>query len=152
MLFRSPLPDVTALAELEAVARTAFGMVTGNIAALPGTEIGLRLLHDIGLPQPARYVAPSYSTHAAALPGAMPVGIENLCGGGTLLIAEPMAQTPGAERSGDAYFGFYLLAMGTGRPRSVAEIRAMLHAAGFGQVRTRRTALPLVACVITATR
>lgn len=72
--------------------------------------------------------------------------------GGTLLIAEPMAQTPGAERSGDAYFGFYLLAMGTGRPRSVAEIRAMLHAAGFGQVRTRRTALPLVACVVTATR
>ncbi len=72
--------------------------------------------------------------------------------GGTLLIAEPMAQTPGAERSGDAYFGFYLLAMGTGRPRSVAEIRAMLHLAGFGQVRTRRTALPLIACVITATR
>ncbi len=72
--------------------------------------------------------------------------------GGTLLIAEPMAQTPGAERSGDAYFGFYLLAMGTGRPRSVAEIRAMLHAVGFDKVRTRRTALPLIACVITATR
>ena len=36
---------------------------------------------------------------------------------GTLLIAEPMADTPGAEPVGDAYFGFYLLAMGSGRPR-----------------------------------
>ena len=40
--------------------------------------------------------------------------------GGTLLLAEPMAQTPGAEPVGDAYFGFYLLAMGRGRPRSAA--------------------------------
>ena len=31
--------------------------------------------------------------------------------GGTLLLAEPMARTPGAEPVGDAYFGFYLLAM-----------------------------------------
>ncbi len=37
---------------------------------------------------------------------------------GTLLIAEPLASTPGAESMGDAYFGFYLLAMGSGRPRS----------------------------------
>ncbi len=84
-----PLPDVSALAALEAAARVAFGMVAGEIAALPGTEIGLRLLHDLGLPQPARYVAPSYSTHAEALPGATPVGIEDLGGGGTLLIANP---------------------------------------------------------------
>jgi demethylspheroidene O-methyltransferase len=53
--------------------------------------------------------------------------------GGTLLIAEPMAGTsPAPSRIGDAYFGFYLLAMGSGRPRSPA--RAHRHccaAAGF---------------------
>ena len=42
--------------------------------------------------------------------------------GGALLIAEPMAETPGAEAIGDAYFGFYLLAMGSGRARRRAEM------------------------------
>ena len=37
---------------------------------------------------------------------------------GTLVIAEPMSGTAGAEPIGDAYFGFYLLAMGRGRPRT----------------------------------
>jgi demethylspheroidene O-methyltransferase len=63
--------------------------------------------------------------------------------GGTLLLAEPMAGTPGAEAMGDAYFGFYLLAMGRGRPRSAQALRALLHAAGFDQVRQVRTNMPL---------
>ena len=46
---------------------------------------------------------------------------------GTLLLAEPMAGAAGAEPVGDAYFGFYLLAMGSGRPRTAA--RADAHAA-----------------------
>jgi demethylspheroidene O-methyltransferase len=69
---------------------------------------------------------------------------------GTLLIAEPMAGTVGARASGDAYFGFYLLAMGQGRPRSVAEIGAMLGRAGFHAVREIATNTPLIARVITA--
>ena len=72
--------------------------------------------------------------------------------GGTLFIAEPMAQTPGAEAAGDAYFGFYLLAMGSGRPRSPDEIRAMLHAAGFARSRLVQTGVPLTARTIVATR
>ncbi|MFC3580522.1 acetylserotonin O-methyltransferase [Sphingomonas hylomeconis] len=72
--------------------------------------------------------------------------------GGTVLIAEPMARTPGAEPAGDAYFGFYLLAMGSGRPRSAGEIRAMLRAAGFVASRVRRTAMPLTTRVIVARR
>ena len=72
--------------------------------------------------------------------------------GGTLFIAEPMAQTPGAEPAGDAYFGFYLLAMGSGRPRSPAEIKAMLQHAGFSRSRVLRTAVPLTAKIIVATR
>lgn len=63
--------------------------------------------------------------------------------GGTLLLAEPMAQTPGAEAMGDAYFGFYLLAMGRGRPRTPVELTAMLKAAGFQSVRRLPTHMPL---------
>ena len=62
---------------------------------------------------------------------------------GTLLVAEPLAQTPGAERMGDAYFGFYLLAMGRGRPRTVDQLRALLEAAGFDRVRQIATHVPL---------
>jgi demethylspheroidene O-methyltransferase len=62
---------------------------------------------------------------------------------GALLLAEQMADTPGAEPLGDAYFGFYLLAMGRGRPRSVAELTGLLRAAGFRGVRHLRTRLPL---------
>lgn len=72
--------------------------------------------------------------------------------GGTLFIAEPMAQTPGAEPAGDAYFGFYLLAMGSGRARSPDEIRAMLHTAGFTRSRVLATAVPLTVRVVVATR
>jgi demethylspheroidene O-methyltransferase len=63
--------------------------------------------------------------------------------GGRVLIAEPLAGTPGAERMGGAYFGFYLFAMGQGRPRTRAELEAMLLAAGFTAVRELPTAQPL---------
>jgi demethylspheroidene O-methyltransferase len=72
--------------------------------------------------------------------------------GGVLLLAEPMARTAGAEAMGDAYFGFYLLAMGRGRPRSVATLRAMLTAAGFGAVRQVRTRMPLQTQMLVAER
>ena len=70
--------------------------------------------------------------------------------GGVLLVAEPMAGTAGAEPIGAAYFGFYLLAMGSGRPRTVAELKAMLHAAGFSYVEHRRTRTPLIVQVLVA--
>lgn len=63
---------------------------------------------------------------------------------GTLLLAEPMADTPGAEPVGHAYFGFYLLAMGSGRPRSVAELSELLRQAGFGRIRAVRTRTPMI--------
>ncbi len=70
--------------------------------------------------------------------------------GGTLLLAEPMAGTPGAEPIGDAYFGFYLMAMGRGRARTQAELIALLHAAGFDNVRRMPTHTPLLVCVLVA--
>ncbi len=70
--------------------------------------------------------------------------------GGTLILAEPMAGTPGAGPVGDAYFGFYLLAMGSGRPRRAEELHAMLREAGFARARERRTRRPLLTRVILA--
>jgi len=70
--------------------------------------------------------------------------------GGTLLVAEPMAQADGAPAMGDAYFGFYLLAMGRGQPRSAAALSELLRQAGFADVRALRTRLPLQAGVLVA--
>lgn len=71
-----------------------------------------------------------------------------LCGDGTIVVAEPMAATRGAEASGDAYFGFYLLAMGQGRPRRIAEIGKLMAQAGFEKMREVRTATPLIARIV----
>ena len=69
---------------------------------------------------------------------------------GCLLLAEPMSGTRGAEPMGDAYFGFYLLAMGKGRPRSATELIAMLGAAGFATARRVATRMPLQTQLIVA--
>jgi len=62
---------------------------------------------------------------------------------GTLLIAEPMAGTSGAEPMGAAYFGFYLMAMGRGRSRAPADFERLLVQAGFTDVRIVPTPSPL---------
>lgn len=72
--------------------------------------------------------------------------------GGRLLIVEPMADESAAPRMGDAYFGFYLWAMGSGRPRSAAELTAMLGHAGFAAVRRITTAQPLITSALVATK
>jgi demethylspheroidene O-methyltransferase len=71
--------------------------------------------------------------------------------GGTLLLAEPMAGTPGAEAMGDAYFGFYFLAMRRGRARRVEEILTMLREAGFASAEPLPTRIPLLVSAIKAT-
>jgi demethylspheroidene O-methyltransferase len=63
-----------------------------------------------------------------------------------------MAGTLGAEAMGDAYFGMYLWAMGSGRPRTSAETKDMLHNAGFGAVREIATHLPLITRLLIAER
>lgn len=70
--------------------------------------------------------------------------------GGVLLIAEPMSATPGAEPIGDAYFGFYLLAMGSGRPRTPTQLIDLLGEAGFRSARLVPTLHPLMVRVIAA--
>lgn len=75
-----------------------------------------------------------------------------LAPGGALLVAEPLSRTPGAERMGDAYFGVYLWAMGSGRPRSADELTQILKKAGFSKVRRLPTAIPLQTSVLLASR
>ena len=70
--------------------------------------------------------------------------------GGTLVVGEPMAGTRGAVAMGDAYFGLYLHAMGSGRPRSVTRLAEMLRSSGFEAVRQVPTARPLLTGVLTA--
>lgn len=70
--------------------------------------------------------------------------------GGHLLIVEPMADSATAKRMGDAYFGLYLWAMGSGRARSAEELRRMLASAGFATVTTVKTALPIITSALVA--
>jgi demethylspheroidene O-methyltransferase len=70
--------------------------------------------------------------------------------GGRVLIAEPMAGTRGAEPMGDAYFGLYLFAMGSGRPRTLAELAQLLDAAGFEAPQQYATHVPLLTRVAVA--
>lgn len=67
---------------------------------------------------------------------------EALAPGASLLIAEPTADS---AKAGDAYFGFYLWAMGSGRPRRLKDYKVMLRAAGFNKFKTLRTRQPLLA-------
>ncbi len=97
----------------------------------------IRILHD----HDDTTVAALLASIAASLPR-----------GGRLIIAEPLAQTPGARPMGDGYFGFYLWAMGQGRPRTATTYCAMLAAAGFASVREVPTALPLVTRLLVAIR
>lgn len=62
---------------------------------------------------------------------------------GKVLLAEPLSQVPGVEAMGDAYFGFYLLAMGRGRPRSASQLSALLQTAGFEPAQVVPTHMPL---------
>jgi demethylspheroidene O-methyltransferase len=70
--------------------------------------------------------------------------------GGTLMVAEPMSGLSGAESMADAYFGFYLLAMGTGRARSPERLMAMLKQAGFAETRRMSTRRPLLTAMVLA--
>lgn len=137
------LPAVAARAQARfateglAARAQAFG---GNMLtdALPrGADVIslVRVVHDHDDEAVRRLLA---AAHAALPPG------------GTLLLAEPLAGTSGAEPMGEAYFGFYLLAMGSGRPRTAMELAAMLGEAGFVRVRQRRTRRPLLTGLITA--
>jgi demethylspheroidene O-methyltransferase len=72
--------------------------------------------------------------------------------GGTLLLAEPMAQTQSQSGYGpqqtDAYFHFYLLAMGAGRLRTPEELMQMMSKAGFVVIEKLPNNMPIHAQIL----
>jgi demethylspheroidene O-methyltransferase len=110
---------------------------TDPLPAGPSVVSLIRILHDYDDDQARALLA---RIHAATEPGA------------TLLVAEPMSGGGGADRASDAYFNFYLLAMGRGRARSVSEMTDLLTAAGFGDVRSLPSRRPLLASILVAQR
>lgn len=68
--------------------------------------------------------------------------------GGTLLLAEPMARERHESPLGDAYFHFYLLAMGSGRLRTPHELSSLMKQAGFCLVEHVPTQMPLHAQIL----
>ncbi|MCU0789804.1 MAG: acetylserotonin O-methyltransferase [Nitratireductor sp.] len=73
-----------------------------------------------------------------------------LAPGGRLVIGEPMAGAGGEASLAAAYFGFYFLAMRSGRCRTPQHIAGLLEKAGFSRSRFIATRAPLSAAVIEA--
>ncbi len=69
---------------------------------------------------------------------------EALPKGGRLIISEPMAGGAKSDRSGDLYFAFYTMAMGTGRARSAQTIARMCQEAGFEGVQIPSARRPYI--------
>jgi demethylspheroidene O-methyltransferase len=69
---------------------------------------------------------------------------------GVLMIGEPMSAAPALDPMAEAYFGFYLLAMGRGRARRPAEIAQMVRAAGFSSAKMMPTRTPMMVRVMVA--
>jgi demethylspheroidene O-methyltransferase len=139
------LPEVVACARRKLGASGLGGRVTLHggsflLDAIPaGADVVtlVRILHD--------HDDFSVRTLLASIHASLPPG-------GTLLVAEPMSGAAGAAPIGDAYFGFYLLAMGRGRARTPTEISALLKEAGFSNIREIPTRRPLLTSMIIARR
>jgi demethylspheroidene O-methyltransferase len=72
---------------------------------------------------------------------------ESLPLGGTLLLAEPMANEEGLSAS-DPYFHFYLMAMGAGQLRTPQALAALMEAAGFTHIELAPSPMPMHAQIL----
>jgi cobalamin biosynthetic protein CobC len=84
------LPDEAALSALERAAAAYFGADPACVCALPGTEIGLRMLRDI-LPGPASHVWPSYRTHGDMIARSTAIASDHfpIAANGHVILANP---------------------------------------------------------------
>jgi demethylspheroidene O-methyltransferase len=143
---RFMLFDLPAVAQLAAVQLDAAGL--GARAAVFGGDFG-----SAALPAGADVVTLIRVVHdhddgavralLAAVRRALPAG-------GRVVIAEPMRAVPGSLPAAEIYLGFYLLAMGQGRVRSVPELERLLREAGFSGPRVHATPRPWQCAVLSA--
>jgi demethylspheroidene O-methyltransferase len=138
--------DLPAVAEC-AKARFAAMGVSSRMNAVGGDFLSSQLPRGADLVSLIRVLHDHDDNDALAL---LRVIRQTLPADGTLLIAEPMSETPGSEAVGDAYFGFYLLAMRSGRPRSQERITELLRQADFTRIRPVRTKTPLLVRLLVA--
>lgn len=83
------LPDPETLARLETVAAACFGVDARHVCAVPGSEIGLRLVGQM-IGGTAHHVAPAYRTHGEMIAGSAPIDADAAGQhGGTLILANP---------------------------------------------------------------
>ncbi len=149
---RWPKLEIT-IADIPAVAEIARERVEQAGMASRIEVIGVDATRD-SLPQGFDVVSLVRILHDHDEPAAMSIlagarhAIEK---GGTLLVAEPMADAAGAGDLIATYFHVYLLAMGSGRPRDFDELSRLLENGGFHDVRRLRTTVPLITSVVTAT-
>jgi demethylspheroidene O-methyltransferase len=134
------LPPVAALAR-ENVQRQGLGeRITthgGSFTADPlptGADLAtlVRVAHD--------HADDTVLTVLRAIHDALPLG-------GTLVLAEPMAQSEGQSPS-DPYFHFYLMAMGSGLLRTPQALTALMESAGFTHIELAPNAMPLHAQIL----
>ncbi|RSV43165.1 pyridoxal phosphate-dependent class II aminotransferase [Sphingomonas sp. ABOLE] len=84
-----PLPDPSLLADLETAAAAHFGLVPEQVCAIPGSEMGLRLLGQL-LGGSAYHRVPGYRTHGAAFADSLPLSADGpVSGDAALLLANP---------------------------------------------------------------
>ena len=73
----------------------------------------------------------------------------SLIPGGKIIISEPMSGGSSPQRAGDAYFGFYTMAMSTGKPRDLETHAKLLSEAGFKKIKKHTGSRPFITSVIT---
>ena len=93
----------------------------------------IRVLHDHDNDAVSRILSAAY---AALQPN------------GALIVAEPFSGIASIAPVTDAYFGLYFAAMGQGKTRTFAEIKAMAQKAGFRTAETIATQNPLITGII----
>ncbi|MDK2760092.1 MAG: aminotransferase class I/II-fold pyridoxal phosphate-dependent enzyme [Sphingopyxis sp.] len=83
------LPEPAALAALETAAARHFGIAADHVCAVPGSEIGLRLIGAL-IGGPAHHVAPAYRTHGEMIAGSSAIdGSAARDAADTLILANP---------------------------------------------------------------
>lgn len=83
------LPEPEALTALEATAASCFGVDPRHVCAVPGSEIGLRLVGAL-IGGAAQHIVPGYRTHGAMIAGSTAIERGAARGGGdTLILANP---------------------------------------------------------------